>query len=250
MFAAKSWVHASFRAGRRWLRPARSAEPTAAAGRAATPGIVPIRALSAAHRERVRGHLLALGAADRVLRFGWRASDAQVEAYVDRLDFVRDQLFGIFNRRLDLIALAHLALAPRGPSGQPGDSADLGLSVLPHARGRGYGGRLFARAAMQARNTGVGRLAIQALGRNAAMLRIARRAGATVQRSGPDAEAWLNLPPATLDSRIRLWRAAQLGETDYRLKRDAKRLRDWIARRQEAWAVRPDVQGGGRVAGG
>lgn len=58
------------------------------------------------------------------------ASDEQVQRYVDALDFERDDLFGIYNRRLDLIAMAHVAFAP---ADQPNDCAEFGVSVASHA---------------------------------------------------------------------------------------------------------------------
>src|SRR5665647_3270435 len=82
-----------------------------AAGRAA-PLMVPIRSLGANHRERIARHLLALDQNDRYLRFGFVANDAQIERYADSLDFDHDEIFGIYNRRLQLIAMAHLAFAP------------------------------------------------------------------------------------------------------------------------------------------
>lgn len=239
MFAAKSWFTASLHAGRRWLRPEHS--PGAGPARRSGAGLVPIRSLNPAHRERIRGHLLALDAADRRMRFGYGASDSQIDRYVDSLDFDRDEIFGIFNRRLDLIALAHLAYPDRSSATAPPACAEFGVLVVARARGRGFGARLFARAAVHARNAGIGHLVIQALGANAAMLHIARKAGATVVRSGPEAEARLALPPATLDSRVRQWREAHLGETDYRLKRDSKRFWDWVGRLQE---VRQHVRSG------
>ena len=73
---------------------------------------VPIRSLSARHRPRILAHLLALDTNDRYLRFGYAAADDQIRRYVERIEFERDEIFGVFNRRLDLIALAHLAYEP------------------------------------------------------------------------------------------------------------------------------------------
>ena len=73
---------------------------------------VPIRSLSARHRPRIVAHLLALPDSDRYLRFGYAASDAQVARYADLIDFSHDEVFGIFNRRLELLAMAHLAMQP------------------------------------------------------------------------------------------------------------------------------------------
>src|SRR5512132_2696112 len=61
---------------------------------------VPIRSLGPRHRERILTHLQALDEHSRYLRFGYAATDAQMSKYVDRLDFERDEVFGIFNRRL------------------------------------------------------------------------------------------------------------------------------------------------------
>src|SRR5215212_9158402 len=66
---------------------------------------IPIRSLAPRHRERIAGHLLALDEHARYLRFGYPATDAQIAKYVDTLDFERDEIFGIFNRRLELLAM-------------------------------------------------------------------------------------------------------------------------------------------------
>ena len=50
-----------------------------------------------------------MGPDDRYLRFGYIASDGHIGRYVDQLDFDHDEVFGVFNRRLDLVAMAHLA---------------------------------------------------------------------------------------------------------------------------------------------
>ena len=143
------------------------------------PLMVPIRTLGEHHRERVKQHLLQLAPADRYLRFGYQANDAQVSHYAEQLNFARDEIFGIFNRELELVAMAHVAYA-EPPQHQ--QCAEFGVSVLPSERGRGYGARLFDRAVMQARNRGVNMLFIHALSENAPMLKIARNAGASVER--------------------------------------------------------------------
>lgn len=166
-------------------------------------------------------HLLALSAGDRYLRFGYAASDEQIARYVDSLDFGRDEVFGIYNRKLHLIAVAHLAFAG-------GDEfkacAEFGVSVAEHARGRGYGSSLFDRGVLSARNKGAHMIFIHALSDNVAMLKIARSAGASVVRSGGESEAHLELPPATFDSRMRVTKGDRYAEFDYQLKQSAKRF--------------------------
>ncbi|WP_395139100.1 GNAT family N-acetyltransferase [Schlegelella aquatica] len=183
---------------------------------------VPIRSLAPRHRGRILAHLLALDPHDRYLRFGYQATDAQIEKYVASLDFQRDEVFGIFNRRLELIAIAHLAYLPARAGGP--SMAEFGVSVAKHARGRGYGARLFDRAVMHARNRHIDTLYIHALSENTAMLRIARNAGATVERDGGEAEAYLKLPPETLATRVEELVESQAAEVDYGLKRNAQRL--------------------------
>jgi RimJ/RimL family protein N-acetyltransferase len=195
-----------------------------------SPLVVPIRSLGPGHRERIGAHLLALDEQDRYLRFGYAASDEQVRRYVEQLDFDRDEIFGIYNRRLELIAMAHLAFMhePGKPVG-----AEFGVSVAKKARGRGYGGRLFERAVIHARNEGVELIFIHALSENTAMIKIARNAGATLERAGSETDAYLRLPPATLDSRMSEMVDEQIAQTDYRLKLQARTLLDFLASVQE-----------------
>lgn len=179
---------------------------------------VPVRSLSERHRPRILAHLLALPERDRYLRFGYAASDAQVARYSDQIDFSRDEVFGIFNRRLELIAQAHLAALP----GE--HEAEFGVSVLPQARGRGYGGRLFDHAVLHARNRGIDTLVVHMLSENTAMLRIARSAGARIEREGGDSLARLRLPPEDLRSHLDEFVEDSAAEIDYQLKAQARRV--------------------------
>lgn len=194
------------------------------------PLLVPIRSLGPSHRERIARHLLALDERDRFLRFGYAANDAQIRRYSDSLDFERDEIFGIYNRRLELLAMAHLAFSvdPQWRS-----CAEFGVSVDKKARGRGYGQRLFDRATMHARNEGVDMLFIHALSENTAMLRIARKAGATIERDGSESQAHLRLPPADFDSRVTELVEEQVARTDYTLKVQAKQFWDILGTLQD-----------------
>lgn len=184
---------------------------------------VPIRSLSARHRPRIVAHLLALPDSDRYLRFGYAASDAQVAHYADLIDFSHDEVFGIFNRRLELLAIAHLAVQP-ATAKVPRAEAEFGVSVLPKARGRGYGSRLFDHAVLHARNRHVDTLVIHALSENTAMLRIVRTAGATIERDGSESQARLRLPADDLLSHVDAMVEGQAAELDYRFKVHARRM--------------------------
>ena len=190
---------------------------------------VPVRELHVQDRQDVLTHLLALDGTDRYLRFGYAAHNAQIEHYVAHLDFRRDRVLGIYNRKLCLIAMAHLAYIhdPKADS-----CAEFGVSVLPAWRGRGIGTELFARAVLHARNDHISMMFIHALSENKAMLHIAQRAGAKVVRLGSESEAYLTLPSPTLQSHWHEAVDAQIAETDYCLKTQAR----------QAWALLAGIQ--------
>ena len=207
------------------------------------PAIVPIREIGPRYRDQVARHLLALDEHDRYLRFGYVASDEQIRRYVKGIDFEGDRVFGIFNRKLELIAVAHLA---RPSEFRRHGFSEFGVSVAKQARGRGFGSRLFERAAIYAVNEGVKTLYIHALSENAAMIRIARKAGATVARAGSESECHLDLPVATLETRVSGLFSEQLGQLDYWLKSEMSQIRSLLGLVQQ---VRAGVQDARHKAG-
>lgn len=194
--------------------------------------MVPIRSLGENHRTRIAEHLLSLSPQDRYFRFGFAAKDPQVQAYVDGLNFERDEVFGIYNRRLKLIAMAHLAYSS---DKRIRASSEFGVSVLAHVRGRGYGGRLFERAVMHARNEGVTSMYVHVLSENTAMLKIARRGGAAVVRDGAESEAYLSLMPATFQTQVTEIMEEHLAQANYRFKAHSKKFWDTFGRLQKIW---------------
>jgi GNAT superfamily N-acetyltransferase len=146
---------------------------------------LPIRELTRLERGAYERHLLALDSEDRRLRFGTPIGDSVVQAYVAGIDFDRDALFGVMSDDLTLVAAAHLA---RGD-----DHAELGVSVLPEYRGRGFGGALLERAALRARNWRRPKLFMHCLKENAPMMRLARKLGMHVATEAGEADAWLEL---------------------------------------------------------
>ena len=181
---------------------------------------IPIRSLAEHHRDAVHTHLIALPERDRYLRFGFPATDEQIRRYVDSLDFDRDEVFGVFNRKLDIVAMAHVAYPDRESAGA--HPAEFGGSVLPHLRGRGFGTRLFEHAMLHIRNRGLDTIYIHALSENTAMLHIARRAGATVERSGGESDAHLLLPQHTLASHAEALVGEGAAALDYGFKQQAR----------------------------
>jgi GNAT superfamily N-acetyltransferase len=191
---------------------------------------IPIRILSVKHRPKIAAHLKSLGAQDRYLRFGYPATDEQIDAYAANLDFVRDDIYGVFNRRLELVSMAHLAFSV---DPQWATCAEFGVSVDLKMRGRGLGARMFERAVTHARNQGVSLMFIHALSENTPMLKIARKAGARVERDGTESDAYLSLEPANLDSQMNEFLEEGMADLDFQIKTRARQFLKLLRTLQE-----------------
>ena len=191
---------------------------------------IPIRILSAKHRPKIAAHLKSLGTQDRYLRFGYPATDEQIDGYVAKLDFVRDDIYGVFNRRLQIVSMAHLAFSV---DPQWATCAEFGVSVDLKMRGRGLGARMFDRAMTHARNEGVSLMFIHALSENTPMLKIARKAGARVERDGSESDAYLSLQPANLDSQMHEFFEEGMADLDFQIKTRARQFLQLLRTMQE-----------------
>lgn len=157
---------------------------------------LPIR-LGRADCRALTEHFLALDAGDRRLRFGAALADEAIAALDSRIDFDRDEVFAIAGDDLRLLAVVHVAFYPA--------KAELGLSVLPGARGIGLGNALLARAVMHLTNRGVREVFVHCLSENGAMMHLARKNGMRLVREGPESDATLALPQATPSSVLAEW---------------------------------------------
>jgi GNAT superfamily N-acetyltransferase len=142
-------------------------------------------------------HFLALDAHDRRLRFGAAASDAAVEAYVERIDFAADCVFAVSDDALRIVAAVHVALS--------GATAELGLSVLPGFRGKGLGDALLKRAVVWLRNRGVLSVFVHCIAENAGMMHLARKNGMRIVYSGGESDGRLELEGPTPQSFASEW---------------------------------------------
>jgi len=149
---------------------------------------IPVKQLSARSREALLAHFLALAPEDHRLRFGTSMTPRAIAEYVERIDFERDAVFGVFDDELRLVGVAHVA--------RQEDGAELGVSVVPSERGKGAGGALFERAHAYARNQLLRQLFMHCLTENKAMMHLARKAGMTIASEAGEADAYLELPPA------------------------------------------------------
>ncbi|MBB5461381.1 GNAT family N-acetyltransferase [Paraburkholderia sp. Cpub6] len=178
-----------------------------------------VRELTAVDRERLLAHFLALDEEDRLLRFGQVVPNHVIENYVRAIDFTRDTVFGVFNSKLELSGVGHLAYLPAEGNKR---TAEFGVSVLESARGIGIGSRLFERAAIRSRNTHVTTLYIHCLARNSTMMHIARKAGMKIEYAYGEADAYLTLSPADQSSILAEMLQEQAAVFDYALKRHAR----------------------------
>ena len=178
---------------------------------------IPVQRLGGSARAAYLEHLVALDAEDRRLRFGTPQSDAAIAAYVERIDFDSDSLFGVYGDELLLHGAAHLALGP--------GFAEVGLSVLPRARREGIGGALIDRAAEYALNRLITRLYVRCLPENFAMIRLARRAGMRVVIQSGDVDAHVVLPAATPLSVVSEFFAERVALLDYVLRTNVETWR-------------------------
>ncbi len=186
---------------------------------AGDPGAGPavIHKLVAFQRRRIADHLMRLSTADRRLRFGMCLSDEAVRRYVERIDFVRDEVFGIFGDGLTLIAVAHLAFDPAHAC------AEIGLSVDRDCRGRGYGHALLQHGRLHAIGRGCRTLYMHFLSENGAIRHLAAKAGLRVVMAQGEADAMLVLPDRRHDDMAREPARERVALADCRLRQRARR---------------------------
>lgn len=195
---------------------------------------VRIKELTERDRRRVLMHFLALGEQERLMRFGSALPDELVTRYVQKINFARDAVFGVYDDALRLVAIGHLAYTPRGamPSLAGATAreriAEFGVSVLAPYCGQGIGTRLFERAAMHCRNDDIDTLYVHCLSSNEPMMHIARKAGMTIHRDHGEADAYLKLPPADPVSHLQEVFDEQVASLDYTLKANTRTLGKFI----------------------
>jgi RimJ/RimL family protein N-acetyltransferase len=180
----------------------------------------PVR-LRSTDRAALAEHFLALGTDDRRLRFGAALSDDAIRNLEERIDFDRDELFGVADDDLRLLGVVHVAFYP--------DKAELGLSVLPGARGHGIGNVLFERAVMHLTNRGVREVFVHCLSENRAMMHLAMKRGMRAVREGGETDAYLTLPRATPGSVFVEWLQERQADSLHLLRRQAQWSRQWLA---------------------
>jgi GNAT superfamily N-acetyltransferase len=195
---------------------------------------VMVKQLEERDRRRMLKHFMALDDSDRLLRFGTVLPDEQLAAYVNKIDLDRDTVYGVYNPVFKLVAVGHLAFAPKeqlAPGGAVTEKervAEFGVSVSKSARGLGIGSKLFERAAIHCRNADVDTLYMHCLSSNKTMMHIAKKAGMEIQREYGEADAHLRLPPASPATMLQEALEEQFATIDYTLKANTRAAVKWF----------------------
>ena len=192
----------------------------------------PVR-LRTTDRQALVAHFLALGPEDRRLRFGAPLPDDSLSQMVEAISFERDELFAVADNDMRLLGVVHVAIGS-GP-------AELGLSVLPEARGHGMGNALFTRAVMHLRNRGAKEVFVHCLSENTTMMHLAHKHGMRIEYAGSESDAFLRLPEASTESMLTEWLHDKQADTMHAWKRNSLFTRSlWsiLARAREALALR------------
>ncbi|MDC8760428.1 GNAT family N-acetyltransferase [Janthinobacterium fluminis] len=195
-----------------------------------------VKELHERDRRRMLKHFLALEKSDRLLRFGTQLPDELVESYVNKIDFSRDVVYGVYNRVFKLIAVGHLAFAPKekSPAKHAATTkervAEFGVSVLRSTRGMGVGTKMFERAAIHCRNNDVDTMYMHCLSSNQTMMHIAKKAGMEIQRDYGEADAYLKLLPPNPASVLQEAVEEQFAMLDYTFKANTRAAVKWLDR--------------------
>jgi RimJ/RimL family protein N-acetyltransferase len=195
-----------------------------------------VKQLEERDRRRMLKHFMALDDSDRLLRFGTVLPDELVGAYVNKINFARDTVYGVYNRVFKLLAVGHLAFAPKEQLSMASavttkdKVAEFGVSVSGTARGLGIGTKLFERAAIHCRNADVDTLYMHCLSSNQTMMHIAKKAGMEIQREYGEADAYLRLLPPSPGTVLQEAIEEQFATIDYTVKANARAAVKWFGR--------------------
>ena len=204
-------------------------------GKPSRPAVL-VKQLEERDRRRMLKHFMALDDSDRLLRFGTVLPDEQLTAYVNKIDFGRDTVYGVYNRVFKLVAVGHLAFAPKQQLTAASvvttkdKVAEFGVSVSKSARGLGIGTKLFERAAIHCRNSDVDTLYMHCLSSNQTMMHIAKKAGMEIEREYGEADAHLRLLPPSPGTVLQEAIEEQVATIDYTLKANARAAVKWFER--------------------
>lgn len=164
------------------------------------PTLLSVRRMGRADLSAITAHFIGLNRADRELRFCQYRSDAQLEAYVNSLDFGRDTILGAFaNGRL--LGVCHLGFGP-GQCSASLAVAELGISVALAERGLRVGAELVNAAFVAAVERSCTAVFIYYVQHNHRMHGMCARLGAAIVREHGECTARIPLQAHWLEGQL------------------------------------------------
>ena len=159
-----------------------------------------------------RAHLKALDDQSKILRFGYPITDYVIDQLCDKFEAEpgNQVLFAIENRKLEFIAIGHIALD---------GGMELAFSVLKEHQGRGYGNLLMKRCIQYCRTHGILKGCMVCLTSNAAIRHLCKKYEISVVNDHGESLADIVLPPARIDTYISETIDNNLSALDYITKR-------------------------------
>jgi RimJ/RimL family protein N-acetyltransferase len=146
------------------------------------------RQLGKADSAEILVHFKELPSDDIILRFGRIKSESQLSAYVRGFNYEEDVFMGAMQDG-KLVGFCHMAVYPENGC----KTAEIGISVLPEARGKGLASKLMAICFGQAGKLGVANLHIHYLLRNRAMAALCKKYGARLSTEAGEVTATLTV---------------------------------------------------------
>ena len=165
-------------------------------------------------KQQLLEHLILLDPESRVWRFGYSASDAAIEMYVNGIHD-SDIILGI---RVDItsevmIAAVHLSID------EEQKIAEIGISTLLASRRLGYGERLLRYSVDILRNRNIRQLYSVCLPDNQPLVKLFRKLNITsITSNAGEKEARINIPMAGIDSVVNELRNERLVVIDKAMK--------------------------------
>jgi GNAT superfamily N-acetyltransferase len=159
-----------------------------------------------------RSHLKALDAESRTLRFGYPVTDYVIDNLCDKFeaDPGNHVLFAIENRKLEFIAVGHIALD---------GGMELAFSVLKKYQGRGFGNLLMKRCIQYCRTHNILNGNMVCLSSNSVIRHLCKKYGISIENDQGESLASVQLPPADIGTYISETIDNNISALDYISKR-------------------------------
>lgn len=159
-----------------------------------------------------RQHLKALDAESKTLRFGYPVTDYVIDQLCDQIeeDHSNHVLFAIENRKLEFIAIGHIAVE---------QGMELAFSVLKKHQGKGFGNLLMRRCIQYCRTHGILKGCMVCLSSNATIRHLCKKYGISLENDQGETLASIELSPASMDTYISEAIDDNLSALDYITKR-------------------------------